>query len=79
MTQINLHVTAEFEKELEQLMKVKQLKTKTLAIRIAVKECLEHAIAAQKIPSDFSHWIGLGNQATMNEKPRFESDDDLWK
>lgn len=78
MTQINLHVTPEFEKELQQLMKVKQLKTKALAIRIAVKECLAHSIA-QKIPTDFSQWAGLANQVPMNSKPRFSSDDDLWK
>ncbi len=28
---------------------------------------------------DFSTWIGLAKNVPVNPKPRFKSDDDLWK
>lgn len=78
MTQLNLHVNPSFEKELQQFMKVKHIKTKAEAIRVAVKESLAHSI--QHIKSvDFSKWIGLAKQVPVNTKQRFHSDDDLWK
>lgn len=77
MTQLNLHVTPSFENDLSQLMRVKHIKTKAEAIRMAVKESLEHSICSIET-IDFSKWAGIAQQAPVNEKPRFRSDDDLW-
>lgn len=78
MTQLNLHVTPIFERDLKKFMKVRSIKTKAEAIRVAVKEGLEHSVASKKI-IDFSVWVGLGNQAITNKKTKFHADDDLWK
>jgi len=78
MTQLNIHMTPAFEKTLHRLMKVRHINTKAEAIRIAVKEALEHSILNTR-PVDFSEWIGLAEKAFVNTKPRFKSDDDLWK
>jgi hypothetical protein len=29
--------------------------------------------------TDFTSWIGLGNQSSLNPTPRFRSDSDLWE
>jgi len=77
MTQLNIHMTPIFEQELKKFMKMRRLKTKAEAVRIAVKEGLEHSVQAK--PTDFSNWIGLGKEIPDNKKPRFHSDDDLWR
>ena len=41
MSQINVHLTAEFEQALAELMRLRQIKTKSDAIRAAVQEALE--------------------------------------
>ncbi len=78
MAQLNIHLTPNFERDLSRLMKVRRIKTKTEAIRVAVHESLEKALF---IPStvDFSNWLGLGIHASINKHPRFPRDDDLWK
>lgn len=78
MTQLNLHVTPRFEKDLRQLMKVKHLKTKAETIRMAVKETLVHTIQHLRA-DDFSKWVGLAKQQPLNPKQRFRSDKDLWE
>lgn len=77
MTQLNIHMTAEFERDLRKFMRVRHLTTKAEAVRTAIKECLERSTYATK--ADFSSWAGLGNQAPLNKKNKFKSDDDLWK
>jgi len=78
MSQLNLHITPAFEQELLKFMKIRHIPTKAEAIRVAIKEGLEHSIGHIKT-SDFSDWVGLGNQAPTNKKIKFKSDDDLWK
>ena len=77
MTQLNIHMTLSFERELAKFMKIRRLKTKAEAVRVAIREGLEHSVQAE--PRDFSTWIGLGKEIPNNKKPRFRSDDDLWK
>ncbi len=78
MSQLNMHMTPAFEKKLLRLMKVRNITTKAEAIRVAVNETLEHSI--HKVEStDFSTWVGLAKKVPTNAKPRFKSDDDLWK
>jgi len=76
MTQLNMHMTPDFERELTKFMKIRRLKTKAEAIRIAIREGLHHSVQAE--PINFSDWIGLGKEVPENKKPRFHSDDDLW-
>ncbi len=78
MTQLNIHMTAKFENELLKFMKLRHIPTKAEAVRIAIKEGLEHTVGYMK-STDFSAWVGLGNQVPTNKKVKFRSDDDLWK
>lgn len=78
MTQLNIHITDEFENELQKFMKIRHLKTKAEAIRTAIKEGLERSVSNIK-STDFSTWLGLGKQIPTNKKIKFKSDDDLWK
>ena len=77
MAQLNLNMTPEFEKELQNLMKSRQFKSKAETIRIAIKECLERSLQ-QKSVIDFDTWIGKGNKKPQNKNPKFKKDDDLW-
>ena len=56
MAQINLHVTPEFEADLAKLMKDRNLRSKSEAIRLAVHEAAR--VAAPK-PGDPIDWDGL--------------------
>ena len=78
MSQNNLHVTAEFERDLAGFMRLRELRTKSEAIRLAVREGLERARATPPRKS-FTRWAGAGLGATLNPEPRFPSDDDLWR
>lgn len=77
MSQLNIHLTEEFEKRLAQLMRLKGLKTKSEAIRLAVAEAVEREI--QKSPTtDYRSWIGEALRAPVNPRPRFRNHDELW-
>lgn len=78
MTQLNINMTSSFERDLRRLMKVRHIKTKAEAVRVAIQETLEHTTSHLK-PLDFSSWVGAATQVPINKKPRFKSDDDLWK
>jgi len=77
MAQINIHLTTEFEQALTEFMRLRQIKTKSDAIRTALQEALVRERHRREAP-DFSRWVGLGTQAPENPSPRFRSDDDLW-
>ncbi len=77
MPQLNLHLTPEFEEALDELMRLRQLRTKSEAVRLAVLETAERE-RRRRSPADFSSWLGLGRQTPVNPKPRFRSDADLW-
>lgn len=77
MPQINIHLTAEFEQALAEYMRLREIKTKSDAIRLAVLESLERERRRRGSP-DFTHWLGLAKGAPENPHPRFRSDDDLW-
>jgi Arc/MetJ-type ribon-helix-helix transcriptional regulator len=78
MSQLNIHMTQEFARDLNRLMKNLKVKSKAEAIRVAVRECLEHALE-KRTPTDFRTWIGRAKEMPLNKKPRFKSDDDLWE
>jgi len=77
MPRINVHLTAEFEQALAELMQLRQIKTKSDAIRAAVQEALERERHRRETPN-FSRCLGLGTKAPENPTPRFRSDGDLW-
>lgn len=74
--QLNINMTPELEADLKRLMRARGFKTKTEAVRIAVREALARSRGASTV--DFASWIGLGNGAPPNQRPRFPSDDALW-
>jgi hypothetical protein len=82
MTQLNIRMTAEFNRNLRKFMKVRHIKSKAEAeaeaIRTAIKEGLDHVTAHEK-SLDFSKWLDLAKEASINNKSRFNSDDNLWK
>lgn len=78
MSQLNIHLTPRFEHDLKKFMKLRHINTKSEAIRVAVQEGIQHALVHTK-SIDFKEWLGLANQAPLNKKIKFSSDDDLWK
>ncbi len=77
MPQLNVHLTPEFQRSLAEYMRLRDLKTKSEAVRQAVLEALEVQISRRRT-ADFGSWLGLGNRAPQNPEPRFRRDDDLW-
>ncbi|HYG64161.1 MAG TPA: hypothetical protein VEL74_16415 [Thermoanaerobaculia bacterium] len=77
MPQLNLHLTEEFEEALDELMRLRQIRTKSEAVRWAVLSAAERE-RRRRAPTEFSKWLGLGHREPENPSPRFRSDDDLW-
>lgn len=78
MSQLNIHVTTRFENDLKKFMKLRHINTKSEAIRVAIQEGIQNALIHTK-SANFEEWLGLANQAPINKKFKFFSDDDLWK
>jgi len=76
MSQLNLNVTPEFERDLRRYMKQRSIKRKSDAIRQALREAVERAGSGSDY--DFRAWLGLGLKAPLRRKPRFQSEDELW-
>lgn len=68
MAQINLHVTEEFEKALEALMRARKLRSKSEAIRYAVQEAAAPYRAAPA--RDFSALQGLLRRQPTTKRPQ---------
>ena len=76
MRQLNLNVTAEFERDLEAFMKSRRIARKSDAIRQALREAAARSMGHDEY--DFRSWLGLGLKAPLRPKPRFHSEDELW-
>ena len=76
MAQLNLNTTPSFERALARFMRVRGIRSKSEAIRVAVEES---AAAVTRGTADFEAWLGLGTQAPLNPSPRFPTHADLWK
>jgi hypothetical protein len=76
MRQLNVNVTPEFEQDLRQLMRQRNLARKTDAIRLALHEAVTREAAGRE--RDYRSWLGLGLRAPLRRKPRFRSEDQLW-
>ena len=58
-------------------MRLRRIRTKSDAVRLAVIEAVEREKRVRRAP-DFSTWVGLGRRVPENPNPRFRTDDDLW-
>jgi hypothetical protein len=77
VSQLNIHVTASFERALSRFMKLRGLTSKSEAVRLAVEEAAVRELAGQKRLS-FSDLRGAALGAPPNPSPRFRSEDELW-
>ena len=77
MSQMNIHITPGFKQSIERFMRIRCLRSKSEAIRVAVEEGLQRALHTHGTV-DFDEWIGLGLKAPLNPRPRFAQDADLW-
>ena len=77
MSQLNMHIKPDFERDLTRFMSLRGLRTKSEAIRLAVREGLERARSTPR--KSFTRWAGAGLGAGTNPEPRFPTDDDLWR
>ena len=77
MAQLNLNMTTQFKKDLEKYMKHRGLKTKSEAIRMALHELVAMISSSKK--ADFESWIGAALKTPLNQRSKFNSEDDLWK
>lgn len=77
MAQLNINLTREFEVALERFMRLRGLRTKSEAIRLAIQEGVERSLEGAG-RSSFSSWLGAATRAAVNPHPRFTSDDELW-
>jgi len=76
MKQLNLNVTAEFERDLQTYMKSHKISQRSEAIRQALREAATRSTGEEEY--DFRSWLGLGLKAPLRRKPRFRSEDELW-
>ena len=77
MKRFNIHITEEFEKNLEKYMKQTGITKKAEAIRRALREAVAR-LEDEQDDFDFRSLIGLGLKGESNKNPRFKSEDDLW-
>lgn len=76
MRQLNLNVTAEFERDLEAFMQSRRIARKSDAIRQALREAAARSTGEAEY--DFRQWLGLGLKAPLRRRRRFRSEDELW-
>jgi hypothetical protein len=75
--QLNINMTEELEVALGRFMRLRGVRTKSEAIRLAVQEGVERSLQGGKRRS-FRPWLGAATTAPLNTQPRFACDDDLW-
>ncbi len=78
MAQLNIHLQPAFVEDLENFMTLRGLRTKSEAVRVAIREGLERLTRKRRPQPDFQQWQGRALRAAVNPRPRFQSDDDLW-
>ena len=76
MRQFNLNATPEFERDLRLFMKRKGIRSKSDAVREAMRDAV--AKNAQTERTNFHSWLGLALKSPANPKPRFQNEDELW-
>lgn len=77
VAQININVTADFERDLKKYMQMRAISEKSRAIREALKEAVERLLG-EKPDTDFRSWVAMTKDFMSNPSPRFKTEDDLW-
>jgi len=77
LPQLNINISDDFQKDLEAFMQARGIKTKSEAIKLAIKEAAN--LARRQQTTDYQSWLGSGLKADLNETRRFNTEDDLWK
>lgn len=77
MSQLNMHVSPDFEKSLRFYMKKMGIGSKAEAIRQALRVALE-LVKKESLHPDLTSLLGMGLKHPLNKNPKFKSDDDLW-
>lgn len=77
MKQLNLNLTPEFERDLNEFMKRRKVTQKSEAVRQALREAVEK-LNQLGISTDFRNWRGMALKAPLKTKRKFRSEDDLW-
>jgi hypothetical protein len=77
MTQLNVNMTPEFEAALSRFMRMRGIRRKSDAIRIAIAEGVERG-TGRPVECRFSDWLGAATREPLNQSPRFRSDDEIW-
>jgi hypothetical protein len=77
MSQLNIHMTARFERALSRFMKARGIKTKSEAVRTAVEEALQRT--APHPPVNWKDMIGIANEYPAKPKDQWLTEDDLWE
>lgn len=77
MGQLNINLTPAFEEALTKYMKIRGIRSKSEAVRVAVQEGLERSMASHR-EVDFGSWLGSARGPGENLSPRFSSDHQLW-
>jgi hypothetical protein len=76
MGQLNIHMSPGFEQKLKRYMQVRQIKTKSDAVRTAVDEALQ---LAKKAPTvNLRDLYGAGKKLRQRPRKSWLKDNDLW-
>jgi len=77
MAQLNVNLDPATENNLGRLMRLRAIRTKSEAVRVALAEAVERATRSGAA-AKYSEWLWIGNRVPVNSRVRFTSEDDLW-
>ena len=77
MAQLNINVTPEFERDLRTFMKIRGVRQKSQAIRLALHELISR-LKGTISGIDYRQLVWCAKGLRENPNPKFRSDDDLW-
>jgi hypothetical protein len=78
VSQLNINVTPEFERALQRLMRLRGITSKSEAVRVAVIEAAERQRVGARVDA-IRALRGAGLRAPLQRRPKFRTEDDLWK
>jgi len=78
MAQLNINLAPEFQENLEKLMRLRGITSKSEAVRIAVKEAVERE-SAHKPMVEWASLIGWAKQFPEDPNAKLITEDELWE
>jgi metal-responsive CopG/Arc/MetJ family transcriptional regulator len=76
MSQLNIHVTEEFEQKLARFMELRGIATKSDAVRLAIKEAVANA---EKRPQmSWDEFRDIANHFPQTPPEQWITEDELW-